>query len=504
MTLSLSTSLTQSQQMRMSAAQTQALKLLQTSYVDLRAQVQQLLCDNLFLELDASKVDSEGQFDVQKPDLDTLDSVAMDTELELDSWRGEDEDSAFGQLGYTRAGLDGMTNARHPITLQEHLREQIAFMRLNPDERAALEDCIDSLDEDGYLRDAQWQVAALPPPWHRSEIEMKSDEEDLKEDSEEAIDEERDQRRYILYLVQSLEPAGVGARDLSECLVLQLQRLHEKARHANYKDEREAVEIAMRVCQTNLQALAQRRWNALSRELGADVSQIEGALHLIRSLHPRPGQKFTPVRPALRVAELEVYAEETPPFWRVRSLNPVRLRLHEARMTQWRCKEQIQEARWWCRALRQREATLLLIGQAIAELQSDFFSYGPSDLKPLTLAHIAERIGMHESTVSRAIVDKYLRCPWGLFALRYFFSSALTKIPQKASGSIAQNQLVSSHHVREMIQKMVTTENPHKPLSDQKIADKLAQQGIQCARRTVAKYREAMGVLPAAMRKVLD
>ncbi|MGC8698474.1 MAG: RNA polymerase factor sigma-54, partial [Halothiobacillus sp.] len=299
-----------------------------------------------------------------------------------------------------------------------------------------------------------------------------------------------------LHLVQSLDPIGIGARDLNECLSLQLR---QKPDATPYK------QTALEICERNLiEAIAQREYAQVLRTLSIDQATLEGALLLLQGLNPRPGAAVGSVAADYLIPDVLVSLRMGQ--WQV-DLNPEiapKLRVNQtyARMINRSSRGEdasyirshLQEARWFIKSLRSRNETLLNVARSIVARQTAFFEQGETGMRPLVLREIAEELELHESTVSRVTTQKYMLTPRGTFEFKYFFSSHV---------GTSDGGECSATAIRAMIKKLVSEENPRKPLSDAKIADILIEQGIDVARRTIAKYREAMGIASSTDRKRL-
>jgi RNA polymerase sigma-54 factor len=292
-----------------------------------------------------------------------------------------------------------------------------------------------------------------------------------------------------------LDPPGIGARSLRECLLLQLRHLPAEQ---PYRDE------AIAICENHFSALSRNDLDDLRRHTKLPPDMLREALALIRSLHPRPGSLVADVRPEYVIPDVVVQKRQG--SWTV-ELNPEttpRLRVNPGYLKLIRraddgpdntcLKTHLQEARWFIKSLASRNDTVLRVATKIVELQQNFFEYGEEAMKPLVLRDVADSLELHESTVSRVTTQKYMHTPRGTFEFKYFFSSHVNT----ASGGEC-----SSTAIRAFIRKLVAAETPSKPLSDNKIAGILTEQGINVARRTVAKYREAMGIPPSNERKRL-
>jgi RNA polymerase sigma-54 factor len=478
----------------------QSIRLLQLSTLELHQEVEQMLDQNPFLEADEETPATE-PMPIERtaptrdePGADSADAgeeapgvdAAEFGTTERDDWSNGTEADDFDGIretpsmaGQSSGGDDEFEpqeRAGHGVTLQEHLRGQLAGMRLSPEDRAAVEVLIDSLDDDGYLADSLEDLAERMAP------------EDLP--AREALQE---RLGCALKWLQSLEPVGVGARDLSECLVLQLRA----------RPRSEAQAVAVIVCKQHLDLLARRDLKKLCSATGADEALLKAAQALIVSCEPKPGRPFTrsegqPVVP-------DVFVQKSGRGWRV-VLNPdvmPRLRINDLYAQALKgtrggsgspLAARLQEARWFVKNIVQRFDTIVRVSQAIVERQKGFFTHGEIAMRPLVLREIADELGLHESTISRVTTAKYMSTPFGTFELKYFFGSALAT---EAGGN------ASSTAVRALIKQLVAVESPAKPLSDNQLAEMLAEQGIQVARRTVAKYREALKIAPANLRRAM-
>jgi RNA polymerase sigma-54 factor len=372
------------------------------------------------------------------------------------------------------------------VSLQDHLREQLRGMRLSDADRAAVMVLIDSLNEDGYLADPLEEIA--------ERLAFDSGEDDSGDGSQqEAL---LDRLRCALKWLQNLEPLGVGASSLAECLCLQLRA----------GPRCEAQMIAILVCKNHLELLARRDLKRLMAATGADEDLLKAAQALIVRCEPKPGRPFT--RAEANIVIPDVIVQKAGRGWRV-VLNPdvmPKLRINDLyaqAIKQQRgarteagigLSSRLQEARWFMKNILQRFDTIQRVSQAIVERQKGFFSHGAIAMKPLVLREIADELGLHESTISRVTTAKYMSTPYGTYELKYFFGSSLNT---DAGGN------ASSTAVRALIKQLVVAEDPKKPLSDSQLSLMLEEQGIQVARRTVAKYREALKIAPANLRRAM-
>lgn len=492
----------------------QSIRLLQLSTLELHQEVEQMLDQNPFLE---PEDDTVGAFEPLAERTSAAERVAereterADTPSESGGDGGDDtpgvDSSDFGtterddwENGTERDDFDGIretpgtaSNANDgdefdpqdrnptPASLQEHLRTQLLGMRLSPEDAAAIDVLIESLDGDGYLADSLEDIAQA-----------------LAGDDEEQREEVLERLRCALKWLQNMEPLGVGARDLSECLILQLRALPRS----------EAQMIAIMICKQHLELLARRDLKKLMAVTGADEELVKEAQALITALEPKPGRPFA--RAEANIIVPDVIVQKSGRGWKV-VLNPdvmPKLRINDlyaqairqgrgaatANGSHAGLSSRLQEARWFMKNIQQRFDTIQRVSQAIVERQKNFFTHGEIAMKPLVLREIADELGLHESTISRVTTAKYMATVFGTFELKYFFGSSLNT---EAGGN------ASSTAVRALIKQLVAAESPNKPLSDSQLSKMLEEQGIQVARRTVAKYREALRIAPANLRKAL-
>ncbi|HET8869431.1 MAG TPA: RNA polymerase factor sigma-54, partial [Aquabacterium sp.] len=435
-----------------------------------------------------SAADREGgQAEADSGGLDAVEAGAT----ERDDWENGTERDDFDGIRETpsRQGddddFDPLERNSVAISLQDHLRQQLLGTRLSEADMAVVEILIESLNEDGYLADPLEDIVTSLLP------------EDADEDTR---DEVLSRLRCGLGWLQSLEPVGVGAANLSECLILQLKDLPRT----------EAQAIAIIICRHHLDLLARRDIKKLMAVTGADEDLIKEAQAIIVSLEPKPGRAFT--RAEANIIVPDVIVQKAGRGWKV-VLNPdvmPKLRINDLyaqALRQTRAprggaateghaalSSRLQEARWFVKNIQQRFDTILRVSQAIVDRQKNFFTHGEIAMKPLVLREIADELGLHESTISRVTTAKYMNTPFGTFELKYFFGSSLNT---EAGGN------ASSTAVRALIKQLVAAEDPKKPLSDSQLSTMLEEQGIQVARRTVAKYREALKIAPANLRKAL-
>ena len=435
----------------------QALRLLQMSALEFAQEMDQALTVNPFLEDNAegapapapgAEAAAEPRAEEPRPepesDLRMPESSASGGERDQDDWGGVSEAEP---------------------TLQEHLRQQLMLSPMSERDRALAHMIVDSLDDDGYFKMSFEELAALVPPEH---------------------DVRPEELAASLRWVQSLDPSGVGARSLEECLMLQLQALP-----GGENEDTRVRDVAMAIVRGNLPLLANREWARLQHAVGCDEKMLHAARGLIRSLDPKPGQRFGPQE--ARYVIPDVIVRKVRDRW-VATINPAslpRVRLNRAYAdaishrgaSNASLTRQLQEARWLLRSIEQRFATIQRVADAIVARQRGFFEYGEVAMKPLTLKLIAGELGLHESTVCRVTNSKYMATPRGLFEFKHFFSRKLAT----ESGGAA-----SATAVRAVMRELIAAEDPRAPLSDAELARLLAQQGLKVARRTITKYRALM------------
>jgi RNA polymerase sigma-54 factor len=467
----------------------QSIRLLQLSSLELAQEIEQALNDNPLLECDdppvgaAMRIASDGAIlGDSGPPLATPAAGGSESEA------GEGEtDTAAGVSGLDWGSARGERDedddgpgawAAMPTSLGEHLKGQLAATMASPRDRALVEMLIDSLDEQGYLNASLEELLALCPAEAGVELE------DLA---------------TALKLLQSFDPAGVGARSAAECLAIQLDAL---AALVPPPCPREVIGHAKQIVSEHLHLLAAKDFQKLGRTLELTEAQVQEAHALIRRLNPHPGVGFTATVVDYIVPDILVSKHRN--RW-VAQVNPEvmpRLRLNHAYaaavkherskegFSQW--SSRLQEARWLIRNIQQRFETVQRVAQAIVDRQHSFFTHGAIAMRPLVLREIAEILELHESTISRVTTNKYMSTPFGVFELKYFFGSHVATDTGGAASSTA---------IRALIKQLIGDEDSQEPLSDSRIAELLAEQGLVVARRTVAKYREALKIPAVALRK---
>ncbi|GHC20070.1 RNA polymerase factor sigma-54 [Aidingimonas halophila] len=459
-------------QLTMTPQLQQAIALLQLSTLDLRQEIQQALESNPMLELD----EAYGEQDVADAPEDQWASEIPD-ELTVDSeWSDTYQDFASSPGTGSAEGPDFDRNASGQ-SLHDHLRWQLAMTDLDERERLIAESLIDAVDGNGYLNGGLDDIG-----------------EGLREAGLNGL--KQTDIEQVLLRLQQFEPTGVFARDLRECLMLQL---------GTFSDDTPLLPQAKRLVRQFLEALGANDRKLLKRRLRLDDIQLDTVIELVRNLDPRPGQAFDDSRSDYVIPDLIAYHRED--GWHI-ELNPdalpkMRIQPDYAAMIKRAdksedntfMKQHLQEARWLLKSLSSRNDTLLRVGSEIMARQMEFLEHGEEAMKPLVLADIAQKVDMHESTISRVTTQKFIHTPRGVFELKYFFSSHVGN---------DGGDLHSSTAIRARIKKLISDEPPRKPLSDNKLVQALADDGIQVARRTVAKYREAMGIPPSSERKRLS
>jgi RNA polymerase sigma-54 factor len=472
------------QQLTMTPQLQQAIRLLQLPSLDLQAHVRETLETNVMLEADDELPDTAPDVlrereEVSPPveekyaEIDghaTTSDQREEPEVEIadeawgeqtsgpsdSSWSGDDDRS-------------GDFSDQHSQTLQEQLIEQLELARLSPIDLAIARVIADAITDDGYLED---------------------DLEDVRQSLRPEIDASTADVERVLAAVQSLEPAGVGARSLGECIALQLRQLHKGT---------PGRDIAIRVALEHLDLVASQQHVLLRRQLRCSEADLEMALALVRSCHPRPGAAVNPSQAEYVIPD--VFVRRTDHGWivEINQATVPRVRVNQSYANlisrtpdHAMLRTQLQEARWLMRSLEIRNETLVKVARCIVQRQTAFFEIGEEAMEPLILKDVAEAVEMHESTISRVTTAKYMHTPRGVFEFRYFFSSHV----EAADGSE-----MSSTAIRAKIKKLISQENPENPWSDAKLAEILSQEGIPVARRTVAKYREGMQIAPSNERK---
>ncbi|WP_242216691.1 RNA polymerase factor sigma-54 [Bacillus cereus group sp. BfR-BA-01380] len=352
-------------------------------------------------------------------------------------------------------------------TIQQHLVNQLQYYKIDGEQRRIASFIILNVDENGYLQETNEELASL-----------------LSVCIEEV--------NSCMELVQSLEPAGVGARNIQECLSIQLKRLQKRSA------------LAEMIVDEHFAYFVKKDWRKLANVLKCSTEELQEAVHVITSLQPKPGLAFSSEKPMYIVPDMAVKKEGNRLLIQMNERNMPRIEIHseysellhnsESDVASY-VSEKYQHVQWIMRSLKQRKQTLLNVMEVIIEKQRDFFMNGPQYLKPLALKEVAEILGVHESTISRATRNKYVQTPYGLFEMKSFFSNAV---------ATTEDAAISTKRVKQLIGEFVGKENKKKPLSDQKISKMLEEEHeIVVSRRTVAKYREQLNIPASSLRKTI-
>jgi RNA polymerase sigma-54 factor len=459
------------QQLTMTPQLQQAIRLLQLPTIELQAHIRELLETNVMLEQDE---DAETAAYDALPDTESIPETAAPSEeppVEVIDEGWSDQPVGASENPWSGGDDDRQQEFADSSgqSLHDHLLWQLELARLAPRELAIGRAVIDAINDDGYLSEPLDVIgASLKPELDPSVAEVE----------------------HVLGIVQMFDPAGTAARSLSECLLLQLEQLDAAT---------PCLALAKALARSHLPLLAEHELIALRRELKTSDAELETAVALVRSCNPRPGSVIS--GSAAEYVVPDVFVRRTARGWSVEinaaTLPRVRLNQSYAGMvgrssSHASMRAQLQEARWLLKSLEIRNDTLTKVARSIVERQTEFLERGEEYMRPMILRDIAEAISMHESTVSRVTSGKYMHTPRGVFELRYFFSS-------QVEGSDGSG--TSSTAIRAKIRKLIREEDPAAPLSDSRIAELLSAEGIPVARRTVAKYRETMGVAPSNERK---
>lgn len=462
----------------------QSIRLLQLSSVELSQEMETVLQANPLLE----RVGEDGDSTLYLPSSGTTGEVATQEPAETnealpETASGEDYDSLDSTRWDNAPSLnrdDGDDDVDYSFqepdapTLREHLLDQLRLLHLSERDLLLAGMLVDAINEDGYLEQPLEEMLELLPP---------EQEVDLLE------------LQTVLKLIQHLDPVGIGARNLNECLELQL--LAEPAEGPEHT-------VALAIVRNHLQLLASRDYARLKKILGCNDDVLRAAQQLITRLDPKPGAGFSHIE-ADHYVQPEVVVKKVKGLW-IASLNNdavPKLRINRVyadilkrnrdSSSQY-LMSQMQEAKWFIKNIQQRFATILRVSQAIVDRQRNFFEHGEVAMRPLVLREIADELELHESTISRVTTRKYMLTPRGVYELKYFFGSHVAT----ETGGVC-----SATAIRALIKQLVAAENPKKPLSDSQLTDILGEQGIVVARRTVAKYRESLQIPAASQRKTL-
>lgn len=452
-------------QLTMTPQLQQAIRLLQMSSVDLRTEILSALEANPLLEIkeeDFSDTSIEDSLDDHNED-------RLDDELSLIPQERE-----WGRAHHELSSNPIESLNAVELTLRDHLFLQMQLTPFSDTDRLIAATIIDAINEDGFLTSSLEDIAATLMP--NIEVDIAEIE-------------------AVLHRIQQFDPIGVGSRTLEECLSVQIKHL-PLATPWHHQ--------AQMLITHYLLLLGKHDYATLRRRLGLSSEELQEVIHLIQTLNPRPGTQIGQRAAEYIIPDAMVYKKQgkwivelnsqSTPDVTINDYYASLIRQKDPNHNNQSLRQQLQEARWFLKSIEARNTTLLKVVKCIVSHQIDFLEHGPEHMKPLILQDVANDIDMHESTISRITTQKYLRTPRGIFELKYFFSSHINK---------EQGNDCSPTAVRALIKKLIVNENAQKPLSDSKIAVLLAQQGIALARRTVAKYREEMNILPSHERKQL-
>ena len=478
-----------SQQLTMTPQLQQAIRLLQLSTLDLRQEMIEQLYSNPLLEMDEDIPESPGQDSdrttsetnqvaeaernsEQNPEYEWNDEIPKDVPVDA-NW----DDVYSPPTTASSSGGEVNLEQVYQVTesFQGHLEWQLNLTPFSDRDREIASAFIDSIDSSGFIAA---ELSDITAHIHYEDIEDELHEDELV---------------AVLHRLQQFDPPGVFARSISECLTIQLNQLSPETEH---------LQSAKHLVDGFLQDIASVDSARLGKKTGLEPDELQGALQLVRSLNPRPGESLTSTDVEYIVPD--AYVEKIKGRWRVKlnDSNMPRLRINDSYSSLIKrsdssdqnqfLKDNLAEARWFLRSIESRNETLMRVAITIVELQRGFLDHGPVAMKPMVLSDIASKLELHESTISRVTTSKYLATPQGIFELKYFFSSHV---------STAGGGECSSTAVCAILKELIGAEQPAKPLSDSKLTSLLEQQGIQVARRTVAKYRESLGIPSSSQRK---
>ncbi len=501
MALEIKQSLKLAQQLVMTPQLQQAIKLLQLNRLELAETINQELLENPLLEVGEETTQEADEIDMEagaEPESDMAlradtagESPAGDEggaeaapegpaepEVEVDGNVNEDFDweNYLGEYSSGGSGYESIVREERdapayenlisrPPSLRDHLLEQLAVTSLDGQQKALGEMIIESLNPDGYLPLDLAEVAEMAGAG-------------------------LEQAETVLAVIHTFDPLGVAARDLKECLLIQAREL--------YPDN----ELVLTIIDQHLGDLERRRYQAIAKKLKVSLEEVAEALEDIQSLQPKPGQALSTEEPFYITPDIYIYKvdgefvivlnEDGLPKLRVNNFYKQALAAGGDAEAKEYVQGKLRSALWLIRSIHQRQRTIYKVTESLVKFQREFFEKGIAYLKPLVLRDVAEDVGMHESTISRVTTNKYVHTPQGVFELKYFFNSGINRF---------QGQAMASEAVKERIRQLIAAENAAKPLSDQAIADMLKEEDIDIARRTVAKYREMLGILPSSRRR---
>jgi RNA polymerase sigma-54 factor len=432
----------------------QAIQILQYNNQELNEYIDKELLENPILESEYHK-ESDTEIDI-----DSLRDQLIQADENVEAYKQWESHSTSDEYSYENF-------VAFNYTLTEFLIEQLHFSSLKGQDAEIGRYIIENIDDNGYLSMSLEEICSV-------------------------LDVDLDSCERVLDLIHTFEPSGVGARDLNECLIIQLASLGELT------DEIEFI------ISNRLKDLADNKYALISKEVGISLTEVQEIADLIKTLEPKPGRGFDSDN-SIKYILPDIYVEETNGEYIVSTNDGSTPSLHISSYYNSLAEEaksdkelsnylnnRFNSAMWLMKSIEQRKKTIYNVASAIVQFQNDFFAKGERFLKPLTLKQIAETVGVHESTVSRAINGKYMQCPRGVFELKYFFTGGI--LNEDGSG-------VSSNSIKSMIKEFVDAEDDKKPLSDSKISEMLHEKGIDISRRTVAKYRDDIGILPSSKRR---
>ena len=444
----------QTQKLSMTPELIQAIQILQYNNQELNEYIDKELLENPILESEYHK-ESDTEIDI-----DSLRDQLIQADENVEAYKQWESHSTSDEYSYENF-------VAFNYTLTEFLIEQLHFSSLKGQDAEIGRYIIENIDDNGYLSMSLEEICRV-------------------------LDVDLDSCERVLDVIHTFEPSGVGARDLNECLIIQLASLGELT------DEIEFI------ISNRLKDLADNKYALISKDMGISIAEVQGIADLIKTLEPKPGRGFDSDN-SIKYILPDIYVEETNGEYIVSANDGSTPSLHISSYYNSLTEEaksdkelsnylnnRFNSAMWLMKSIEQRKKTIYNVASAIVQFQNDFFAKGERFLKPLTLKQIAETVGVHESTVSRAINGKYMQCPRGVFELKYFFTGGI--LNEDGSG-------VSSNSIKSMIKEFVDAEDDKKPLSDSKISEMLHEKGIDISRRTVAKYRDDIGILPSSKRR---
>ena len=444
----------QTQKLSMTPELIQAIQILQYNNQELNEYIDKELLENPILESEYHK-ESDTEIDI-----DSLRDQLIQADENVEAYKQWESHSTNDEYSY-----ENFVDFNY--TLTEFLIEQLHFSSLKGQDAEIGRYIIENIDDNGYLSMSLEEICSV-------------------------LDVDLDSCERVLDLIHTFEPSGVGARDLNECLIIQLASLGELT------DEIEFI------ISNRLKDLADNKYALISKEVGISLTEVQEIADLIKTLEPKPGRGFDSDN-SIKYILPDIYVEETNGEYIVSANDGSTPSLHISSYYNSLTEEaksdkelsnylnnRFNSAMWLMKSIEQRKKTIYNVASAIVQFQNDFFAKGERFLKPLTLKQIAETVGVHESTVSRAINGKYMQCPRGVFELKYFFTGGI--LNEDGSG-------VSSNSIKSMIKEFVDAEDDKKPLSDSKISEMLHEKGIDISRRTVAKYRDDIGIMPSSKRR---